>query len=196
MEVRDNYYTIVQGTVKLKVFTASLDEALHDEDLPRVRRLLLANWPPFHSPLMVASEQGWLSVVNRLLKAAANREDIDKKTHNTGMTALHFAICHSHFDIAFLLLENGASLFPKNKRGNSPLDSIQRLSQWWEVEDLVLQTWEKVDELKKGGRKTKETHTPRGTGKKRNFLWIPLDGHLEPSQLRTETRFCAVLVLA
>lgn len=149
MEVRDNYYTIVQGTVKLKVFTASLDEALHDEDLPRVRRLLLANWPPFHSPLMVASEQGWLSVVNRLLKAAANREDIDKKTHNTGMTALHFAICHSHFDIAFLLLENGASLFPKNKRGNSPLDSIQRLSQWWEVEDLVLQTWEKVERWKR-----------------------------------------------
>ncbi|KAG7465946.1 hypothetical protein MATL_G00159640 [Megalops atlanticus] len=79
-------------------------------------------WTPLHE----ACNHGHYDIVDLLLNRGANVNDPGGQ-HCEGVTPLHDALSCGHFQVARLLVERGASVTLKNKKGETPLDSLR---QW------------------------------------------------------------------
>lgn len=70
------------------------------------------------SPLQIASEKGFLALVNVLINAGA---DVNHRDNLKGFTALHYAALHNHPRILKFLLARGADLRLQDNDGNFAL---------------------------------------------------------------------------
>lgn len=115
-----------------KVVTAHLFKSIKDGDLNHLA-LVLHCYPEAaryqseagHSPLQMAIVYKNEECLRWLL--ASNSTDIDQNTEVFG-TALHCAINRRQAGTVALLLEHGASLDPRDKRGNTPLQAATALN--------------------------------------------------------------------
>jgi ankyrin repeat protein len=75
--------------------------------------------------LMTASMKNDVALIDRLLKAGANLNDVDL----SGDTALHFSTYHGKFDATKLLIEAGANPNAINNNGQTPLHQCGRATE-------------------------------------------------------------------
>jgi len=71
-----------------------------------------------HLPLLAVAGEGPLNVVEALLEA---NTDVNQVHSTTGHTALHLAARAGRADILELILKKGAEVDPRDKRGRTPL---------------------------------------------------------------------------
>ncbi|MFY7842696.1 MAG: ankyrin repeat domain-containing protein [Rhabdochlamydiaceae bacterium] len=75
------------------------------------------------TPLMIASFQGNLSIVEEILKTIPHKESHLNLTNKEGLSALSLALLGQHFHVASFLWQKGAQLIPKETRSVSELHS-------------------------------------------------------------------------
>ena len=77
------------------------------------------------TPLYIAAEKGHLTVVTKLIAAAASA-DVDTARTTDGCTPLYFAAQNGHTAIVSKLLQHGADKSIRGWHNETPLDAAQR----------------------------------------------------------------------
>ncbi len=85
--------------------------------------------------------------IDKLADLLENTSSLDLNVQfKSGMTALHMATIRNDFDMAYLLLRNGAKTDVKDASGNFPLIYAARLSNSLEIMDLMISYGANVNE--------------------------------------------------
>ena len=78
----------------------------------------------YGTALMAASFKGYTSIVELLIKHGANINATDLN----GVTALHYAVRFTNFEMVKLLVEHKADVHVKDSKGLSPLDYAKQFN--------------------------------------------------------------------
>ncbi|XP_065908959.1 26S proteasome non-ATPase regulatory subunit 10-like [Dysidea avara] len=118
----NNIYVTPDLTIKERETNKALKEELkrpkdNGEKNLIIKRGRIYGWTALH----LASNSGYLEVVNTLLSSGANI----LATNDVGDTPLHLAAFHNQYDVCLVLLQDGASVKMKNKFNKTPLDDAK-----------------------------------------------------------------------
>ncbi|KAM4706217.1 LOW QUALITY PROTEIN: tonsoku-like protein [Rhinophrynus dorsalis] len=102
----------IEGNIKLVQCLLEKGHPLNPRDY--------CGWTPLHE----ASNHGHLEIVQLLLDHGVNVNDPGGPLCE-GITPLHDALSNGNFEVAQLLIRRGASVTQKNKKGVTPLGSLQ-----------------------------------------------------------------------
>lgn len=87
-------------------------------EIAKDKRLVNLNDELGRNPLQLASENGYLAMVNILINAGADIDHIDRLK---GFSAMHYAALRNHPKILSFLLSRGADMTIQDSEGNFPL---------------------------------------------------------------------------
>lgn len=87
-----------------------------------------------YSMLHIASENGWLNIVEMLVSKG---HEVDWKDDNTSSTPIHLAVKNSHVDVVKFLMVNRANVNEKDNEGMTPFHHAVKNGDF-EIADLLL----------------------------------------------------------
>ncbi len=119
------YADMTQDIDVNEAFNSAVEKGDYDKVKSLIEKIDNIDSPGSNSltPLMNASEKGYLNIVRLFIEKGAN---VNAKDSINEYTPLHFSAKNGHVNVVNLLLENGADPNIKSKSGDIPSEVAQR----------------------------------------------------------------------